>query len=63
MKKIMSIKIRGEEYYLVKDLIEILPLTKYSIRLYIRQGKIRGRKIGVFWYVSNSDLRSFLDGR
>jgi len=59
----MSIKIRGEEYYLVKDLIEILPLTKYSIRLYIRQGKIRGRKIGVFWYVSNSDLRSFLDGR
>jgi len=59
----MTIKIKGEEYYLVKDLIEILPLTKDSIKLYLRQGKIRGRKIGTRWYVSNTDLRSFLDGR
>jgi len=47
----------------VKDLIEILPLTKDSIKLYLRQGKIRGRKIGTRWYVSNSDLRTFLDAR
>ncbi len=59
----MAIKIKGEEYYLIEDLIDILPLTKTTLRLYLRQGKIRGRKIGVLWYVSNRDLRIFLDSR
>lgn len=57
----MSIKIRGEEYYLATDLVEILPLKLNTIRMYLRQGKIRGKKIGVLWYVSNSDLKRFLD--
>lgn len=57
----MSIKIRGEEYYLVADLVDILPLKVNTIRMYMRQGIIRGKKIGVLWYVSNSDLKRFLD--
>ncbi|MBA7570677.1 hypothetical protein ES708_12430 [subsurface metagenome] len=57
----MSIKIKGEEYYLVEDLIEILPLKIDSVRIYLREGRIRGKKIGRLWYVSNSDLRRFLD--
>jgi hypothetical protein len=57
----MSIKIKGEEYYLVEDLVEILPLKIDSVRIYLREGKIRGKKIGRLWYVSNSDLRRFLD--
>ena len=59
----MSIKIRGEKYYLVEDLVNILPLTKNTIRKYIRKGRIRGQKLGKLFYVSNSDLRAFLDGR
>ena len=59
----MPIKIRGEKYYLVEDLVSILPLTKNTIRKYIRKGRIRGQKLGKLFYVSNSDLRAFLDGR
>ena len=59
----MPIKIRGEKYYLVEDLVNILPLTKNTIRKYIRKGRLRGQKLGKLFYVSNSDLRVFLDGR
>ena len=61
--KAMAIIIRGEKYYLVSDLVKILPLTKNTIRAYIRHGKIRGRKLGKLFYVSNTDLRAFLDRR
>ena len=60
--KVMTIKIRGEKYYLVEDLIKILPLTKNTIRAYIRHGRIKGQKLGKLFYVSNTDLRLFLDG-
>ena len=59
----MPIKIRGEKYYLVDDLVKILPLTKNTIRAYIRHGRLRGQKLGKLFYVSNTDLRKFLDGR
>ena len=61
--KTMPIKIRGEKYYLVEDLVKILPLTKNTIRAYLRHGRIRGQKLGKLFYVSNTDLRAFLDGR
>ena len=57
----MSIKIKGEEYYLVKDLADILPIEVDTIRMYLREGRIRGKKIGILWYVSSRDLRRFLD--
>lgn len=57
----MVIKVKGKEYYLVPDLERILPLSVTTIRLYLRQGKIKGRKIGVLWYVSNLDLEAFLE--
>ncbi|MBA7532367.1 hypothetical protein ES705_24593 [subsurface metagenome] len=59
--KAMAIIIRGEKYYLVSDLVKILPLTKNTIRAYIRHGKIKGKKLGKLFYVSNTDLRIFLD--
>ena len=59
----MPINIRGEKYYLVEDLAKILPLTKNTIRMYIRKGRLRGQKLGKLFYVSNTDLRKFLDGR
>lgn len=60
--KAMPINIRGEKYYLVEDLAKILPLTKNTVRMYIRKGRLRGRKLGKLFYVSNTDLRKFLDG-
>jgi excisionase family DNA binding protein len=57
----MTIKIRGEEYYLVEDLARILPISENTVRQYLREGRIRGQKLGVLWYVSNQNLRAFLE--
>lgn len=58
----MTIKIDNEIYYTVKDLVNLLSLTELTIRDYLRKGKLKGNKAGMFWYVSKKDLRSFLEG-
>ncbi len=59
----MPIKFSGSELYSIKELEKILPITPLTIRAYIRKGKIKGRKIGVNWYVAKEDLEVFLKGR
>ncbi len=59
----MPIKFSGSKLYSIKELEKILPITPLTIRAYIRKGKIRGRKIGVNWYVAKEDLEVFLKGR
>lgn len=53
----------SEKFYLVEDLVDILPLSKHTIQLYIRTGKLPGRRIGKFYYVSQASLKNFLKGR
>jgi len=60
-KKRMTIKIKGREYYLIKDLVELLPLTRESIGIYLRKGVMKGVKIGCRWMVSEKNLEAFLD--
>lgn len=45
--------------YSVDDLHEQLGLSKMTIRTYLREGKIRGRKLGVKWYVTEEALREY----
>ncbi len=45
--------------YSVDDLHEQLGLSKMTIRAYLREGKIRGRKLGVKWYVTEEALREY----
>ena len=45
----------------VDDLHEQLGLSKMTIRAYLREGKIRGRKLGVKWYVTEEALREYFD--
>lgn len=59
----MPIKFSGSKLYSIRDLEKILPITPLTIRKYIREGKIKGRKIGVNWYVAKEDLEVFLKGR
>jgi len=58
----VPIQFKDKELFSVKELGEILPITPLTIRAYIREGKIRGRKVGVLWYVSKQDLEAFLEG-
>jgi len=56
------IRIGKKKFYLVDDLVKILPITSLTIREYLRKGKIKGRKIGRLWYVSEGNLEAFLEG-
>lgn len=47
--------------YSVDDLHEQLGLSKMTIRAYLREGKIRGRKLGVKWYVTEDALREYFE--
>lgn len=47
--------------YSVDDLHEQLGLSKMTIRAYLRDGKIRGRKLGVKWYVTEEALREYFN--
>jgi hypothetical protein len=59
----MPVRMLTEKFYLVEDLVDILPLSKQTIRIYIRIGKLPGRRIGKFYYVSQASLKEFLKGR
>ena len=54
--------ILDKRYYTVSDLIKKLPLTKLSVRKYIKVGKIKAIKIGTSFYVSEENLEAFLEG-
>ncbi len=47
--------------YSVDDLHEMLGMSKMSIRAYLRDGKIKGRKLGVQWYVTEEAIRNYFE--
>jgi len=58
----MTIRIKNQRYYTTEELSDMLPLTQVSIGNYIRKGKIRAVKIGLLWYISETNLNLFLQG-
>lgn len=47
--------------YSVDDLHQQLGLSKLTIRKYLREGKLRGRKLGVQWYVTEQALHDYFN--
>lgn len=45
----------------VDDLHEQLGISKMTLRTYLREGRIRGRKLGVSWYVTEEAIREYFD--
>lgn len=58
----MSRKIGDLKLYSVDDLHELLGISKMTIRAYLREGKLKGRKMGVKWFVTEDALRNYFDG-
>ena len=46
--------------YTVEELIPLLRISKKGIRTFLAQGKLKGRKVGKRWLVSEEALREFL---
>ena len=57
----MPRKIGGLTLYSVDDLHEMLGVSKLTLRSYIRNGKIRGRKLGVSWYVTEDAIKEYFE--
>lgn len=57
----MSKQVGNLTLYSVDDLHEQLGLSKMTIRAYLRDGKIRARKLGVKWYVTEEALREYFN--
>ncbi|MBO6535713.1 MAG: helix-turn-helix domain-containing protein [Balneolaceae bacterium] len=57
----MPRKIGELTLYSVDDLHEMLGVSKLTLRTYIRNGKIKGRKLGVSWYVTEDAIRNYFE--
>ncbi len=57
----MPRKIGSLTLYSVDDLHEMLGISKMTLRAYLREGRIRGRKLGVSWYVTEEAIREYFE--
>lgn len=57
----MPRKIGSLTLYSVDDLHEMLGVSKMTLRAYLREGRLKGRKLGVQWYVTEESIRSYFD--
>ncbi len=57
----MPKKIGSLTLYSVDDLHELLGMSKMTIRAYLREGKLKGKKLGVHWYVTEEAIRNYFD--
>lgn len=55
----MPISISGLNLYSVPEISQKLNVTTVSIRNYIKQGHLKGRKVMGRWFVSENDFEEF----
>lgn len=48
--------------YTVPELAKLFQLTPASVRRYLKEGRLKGRKVGTKWLVSEESIREFLKG-
>lgn len=57
----MPRKIGSLTLYSVDDLHELLGISKMTLRSYLREGKLKGRKMGVQWFVTEEAIRDYFN--
>jgi len=58
---VVMIAIINTKLYSVEDLVDLLKLSDRTVRAYLREGKIKARKIGLRWRVTEANLKKFLE--
>lgn len=48
--------------YTVPELCKLFRLTPQSVRKYLKEGRIKGQKVGTKWMVSEEAIRAFING-
>ena len=57
----MPIQIGDIRLYSLQELSEKLGVTKVTLRTYLKNGKMKGQKMGTTWYVSEESLREYFN--
>lgn len=48
--------------YTVQELVKVLKISQNSVLKLLREGTIKGAKVGRVWRVSGENLRAFING-
>ena len=56
----MPTKIANMSLYSVEEIAQKLDVTEMSVRNYIRQGYLKGKKITGRWLIKEDDLEKFM---
>lgn len=57
----MPRKIGSLTLYSIDDLHEKLGVSKMTLRAYLREGRLKGRKLGVQWYVTEEAIKDYFN--
>ena len=49
------------KFYTLKDISELLKVTERTLLTYLKEGKLKGQKIGGKWIISETNLQKFLN--
>ena len=55
----MSIQVGDMKLYDVEELAEMLSVGLPTIRRYLREGRLKGKKLAKRWYVSEESLKEY----
>ena len=55
----MSIQVGDMKLYDVEELAEMLDVGLPTIRRYLRQGRLKGKKLAKRWYVSEEAIKDY----
>lgn len=58
----MALIVSGVKLYNVREVAEMLESTEATIRLYFRNGNLKGRKINGKWHVTEDNLKQYING-
>jgi excisionase family DNA binding protein len=59
----VELKLDSERYYDIPELVKSMGVTKWTIRRWIKAGKLKAHKVGRKYFVSSEGLRELLEGR
>jgi excisionase family DNA binding protein len=57
----MPIQVGTLKLYVVKELCKIFSLHPVTIQRYLKAGRLRGKKIGKKWYVTEEAFRDYFE--
>ena len=57
----MATVIEGIKFFTIQDTAKALQVTPQTVRAYIKQGRIRGQRIGGPILITEKSLREFLE--